>query len=45
MHTIQFVIIGDFVVPKRELKYLGVILDDRLSFRAHVRYITNKAIS
>lgn len=28
-------------VPKREVKYLGVILDDRLSLGAHVKYISN----
>ena len=31
------------IESRRELKYLGVILDDRLSFTSHVDYVCKKA--
>lgn len=37
-------IVGDITITsKRELKYLGVMLDDRLNFTSHVDYICEKA--
>lgn len=40
---VQFEILGTRVVPVRQLKYLGVILDDRLTFGKHVKQTVEKA--
>lgn len=34
---------GQEIVQKDNIKYLGVVLDRRLSFQPHLEYITNKA--
>lgn len=39
----HFKILGYRIAPGPELKYLGVIMDDRLSFGAHVKYVIEKA--
>lgn len=37
--------VGEAVIePKSQIKYLGVIFDDKKSFRAHIKESTNKAI-
>ena len=38
-----FTINNEIIVPKRTAKYLGVILDDNLSFTAHIKAIKEKA--
>lgn len=38
------IIVGEHaIVSKRELKYLGVVIDDRLNFKSHVNYACEKA--
>ena len=37
------IINGDVIERVNEFKYLGVILDDMLTFDAHIAYIHNKA--
>lgn len=40
---IYFEVVGKKITPGREIKYLGVVLDDRLSFGAHTKYIVDRA--
>lgn len=40
---ICFEIKGNHIALKKELKYLGVFLGDRMSFDAHVKYVGGKA--
>lgn len=34
---------GDTITSKRHIKYLGVMIDDRLNFTSHVKYVCEKA--
>lgn len=38
----DFQLLGNRIVPKHELKYLGVVLNYKLTFTDHVKYITGK---
>lgn len=40
---IYFNLMGNKIVPQKQMKYLGVILDDRLSFVPHVKYLIQKS--
>ncbi|KAJ8973918.1 hypothetical protein NQ317_005929 [Molorchus minor] len=40
---VLFEILETRVVPARQLKYLGVILDNRLTFGNHIKYFIEKA--
>lgn len=42
---IQFAINGALITPKRNIRYLGIYLDDRGSFGEHVIQVTKKAES
>lgn len=42
---VAFEIMGSPVIPKRQIKYLGVIIDDNLSFGKHVKYITGNPVT
>jgi hypothetical protein len=35
-------IAGTIIKPSTEAKYLGIIFDQKLKFRSHLEYITNK---
>jgi hypothetical protein len=38
------VIIGEYVLQRvSEIRYLGVVIDEKLNFKAHVEYVLNKA--
>lgn len=41
--TTQIEIGGHTITSKRHLKYLGVMVDDRLSFSRHIDYVSGKA--
>lgn len=40
---VSFEILGERLVPVKQLRYLGVVLDDRLSFGEHVKQVVEKA--
>lgn len=42
---IRFNIMGKSVAPKKELRYLGVVLSDKLNFGPHIRSVVEKAES
>jgi hypothetical protein len=42
--TTDNVIIGEYVLQRvNEIKYLGVVTNEKLNFKAHVEYVLNKA--
>ena len=34
---------GEIITPKKEIKYLGVVLDEKLKFKNHLKYVINRA--
>ena len=35
---------GKEIVPAKEIKYLGVILDEKLTWESHIKFVANKAL-
>ena len=42
-NSVTFKIRNSEIIPSKELKYLGVILDGKGTFEAHMKYATDKA--
>lgn len=40
---VYFEVLGERLVPVRQLRYLGVVLDDRMTFGEHIRQVVEKA--
>ena len=41
--TLKIEINGKEIIPKKDIRYLGIILDDKLTFGAHVKHVVKKA--